>query len=245
MSKKNIQEILKKLEELERKYNIRKQELIDERTKAESEAQNTVDETTKTALEGLAKKYQTATDDQKKIIKSVFKNFGYDEADINAMYNKFSTYGTKAGNTFSEHLKNNLKLDVSNIKMPTLVNDVNGTKNYSTWTWKEKGGAFYGGSWHNIPQYANGGAPSHGTMFVAGERGAEVVGHINGRTEVLNQSQIASAIYSAVLNAMSQVNNQPQEIRVYTEEGIIVEKASKGFNDYVRQTGTLPFDIPV
>ena len=29
------------------------------------------------------------------------------------------------------------------------------------------------------------GAPSHGTMFVAGETGAEIVGHINGKTEVL------------------------------------------------------------
>ena len=33
-----------------------------------------------------------------------------------------------------------------------------------------------------------GGVPSHGTMFVAGETGAEIVGHINGKTEVLNQS---------------------------------------------------------
>ena len=65
---------------------------------------------------------------------------------------------------------------------------------------KEAGGAFYKGAWHDIPQYASGGAPRHGTMFVAGEAGAEAVGHIGGRTEVLNQSQMAAVMYSAVLN---------------------------------------------
>lgn len=44
--------------------------------------------------------------------------------------------------------------------------------------------------------YANGttNAGLHGSMFVAGENGAEMVGHINGQTEVLNRSQIAMAM---------------------------------------------------
>ena len=65
------------------------------------------------------------------------------------------------------------------------------------------GGAFYGGSWHDIPQYAGGTTNAHGSLFVAGEAGPEVVGHIGGRTEVLNQSQLASTMYAAVKNAMS------------------------------------------
>ena len=68
-----------------------------------------------------------------------------------------------------------------------------------------KGGIFSNGFWRNIPAYASGTAKAHGTMFVAGEAGPEVVGHIGGRTEVLNKSQIASAIYSAVSSAMSNV----------------------------------------
>lgn len=71
---------------------------------------------------------------------------------------------------------------------------------------KAKGGSFFGGKWHNIPQYASGGLPSHGTMFMAGEAGAEVVGHVGGRTEVLNESQLASTMYSAVSSAMAQQN---------------------------------------
>lgn len=62
--------------------------------------------------------------------------------------------------------------------------------------------------WSEIPQYAGGTTNVHGSMFIAGESGPEVVGHINGRTEVLNKSQIASAIYSAVKTAMSVGMNQ-------------------------------------
>jgi hypothetical protein len=67
---------------------------------------------------------------------------------------------------------------------------------------KADGGAYYGGSWHSIPQYASGGRP-HGTMFWAGEAGPEVVGHVGGRTEVLNQSQLAATMYASVSAALS------------------------------------------
>lgn len=68
---------------------------------------------------------------------------------------------------------------------------------------KASGGIFNHGIWGNIPAYASGGSP-HGTMFVAGEAGPEIVGHVGGRTEVLNKSQLASTMYSAVLSAMSE-----------------------------------------
>lgn len=106
---------------------------------------------------------------------------------------------------------------------------------------KADGGAFYGGSWHNIQQYANGGIPSHGSMFVAGEAGAELVGHINGRTEVLNQSQIASAIYSAVVSAMSQSGGQSIDVHVHTDEGTVVDR----INQTTKQTGVCPINIPI
>lgn len=59
----------------------------------------------------------------------------------------------------------------------------------------------------NVPHYAAGTARAHGTVFVAGEAGPEVMGHINGRTEILNKSQIAQAIYSAVVAGMSTAVN--------------------------------------
>lgn len=74
---------------------------------------------------------------------------------------------------------------------------------YGTYTYA-KGGAYYGGVWHDIPQAANGGS-FHGTLFYAGENGAEVVGHAGGRTEVLNRSQLAATMYAAVRSAMSEI----------------------------------------
>ena len=70
---------------------------------------------------------------------------------------------------------------------------------------KARGGAFYGGSWHDIPQYAGGTANAHGSLFVAGEAGPEIVGHIGGRTEVLNQSQIAASIAAGVHRTLGAV----------------------------------------
>lgn len=71
---------------------------------------------------------------------------------------------------------------------------------------KALGGVFSHGAWSNIPQYAGGTTKAHGSLFVAGEAGPEVVGHIGGRTEVLNRSQLAATMYSAVNAAMRGVS---------------------------------------
>lgn len=109
---------------------------------------------------------------------------------------------------------------------------------------RANGGIYSNGSWKNIPQYVNGGAPSLGTMFVAREAGAELVGHINGKTEVLNQSQIASAIYCAVYSAMSQFDNSQSseiDVHVHTDEGTVADR----INQRTKQTGVCPINIPV
>ena len=58
------------------------------------------------------------------------------------------------------------------------------------------------GWWNSIPKYASGTRRAHGTMFVAGEAGPEIMGHINGRTEILNRSQLAQTMYGAVAGGM-------------------------------------------
>ena len=79
------------------------------------------------------------------------------------------------------------------------------------------GGALYGGLWHSIPQYAGGTPKAHGSLFIAGEAGPEVVGHIGGRTEVLNRSQLASTMYAAVHSAIASTSSTNGGI---TEEGL-------------------------
>lgn len=58
--------------------------------------------------------------------------------------------------------------------------------------------------WNNIPKYASGTSKAHGSMFVAGEAGAELVGHVGGRTEVLNKSQLGQVMHKSILDGMSQ-----------------------------------------
>lgn len=53
-----------------------------------------------------------------------------------------------------------------------------------------------------IRHYAAGTSRAQGTLFVAGEAGSEVVGNINGHTEVLNKSQLAQTMFASVQAAM-------------------------------------------
>lgn len=55
----------------------------------------------------------------------------------------------------------------------------------------------------NVPKYA-GGASLHGSMFLAGENGAEMVGHVNGTTEVLNRFQMGQIMHSSIIAGMAQ-----------------------------------------
>lgn len=51
--------------------------------------------------------------------------------------------------------------------------------------------------------YADGGFPDYGDLFIANERGPELIGTIGNRTAVANSSSIETAIYNAVRSAMS------------------------------------------
>lgn len=113
---------------------------------------------------------------------------------------------------------------------------------------RAKGGVYVNGGWSDIPQYA-GGTTNAGSLFMAGEAGPEIVGHVGGRTEVLNRSQIASAIYSAVQAAMapatsyfaaaaqsiseSSVSFDLEMLAEMVRQG--VEQAMSRSNDYDRQ----------
>lgn len=56
----------------------------------------------------------------------------------------------------------------------------------------------------NVPKYAGGTNRAHGSMFVAGESGAELVGHVNGNTEVLNRFQMGQIMHSSIIAGMAQ-----------------------------------------
>lgn len=85
-----------------------------------------------------------------------------------------------------------------------------------------------------IPQYEAGGFPDKGSLFIAREKGAEMVGNINGKTAVANNEQITTAIYNAVLMAMEQAmsstgGSQPIEIqnKLYLDGDVVYTNQQK------------------
>lgn len=68
---------------------------------------------------------------------------------------------------------------------------------------KASGGIMIGNTWKKIQQYASGGLPNQGQMFIAREAGPELVGTISGHTSVMNNDQIVSSVSSGVAQAVS------------------------------------------
>lgn len=68
-----------------------------------------------------------------------------------------------------------------------------------------KGGIFENGSWHNITKYANGGMPNMGQLFVAREKGPELVSTLKGHTAVMNNDQIVASVSQGVSDAVYNV----------------------------------------
>ena len=97
-----------------------------------------------------------------------------------------------------------------------------------------------------VRAYATGGFPDVGQMFIARERGPELVGTIRGRSAVANNDQIiagiSTGVYEAVLAAMQAMGgNKPQNINLENNiivDGKIVQKqVSKADEKHSRKTG--------
>lgn len=88
--------------------------------------------------------------------------------------------------------------------------------------------------------YATGGYVSQGDLFIANERGAEMVGSIGNQTVVANNDQITDAIATATYNAMSKALSENNGSVTFVVEGDgdqmykIWQKKNK---EYGRRTG--------
>lgn len=101
----------------------------------------------------------------------------------------------------------------------------------------------------NIPkikQFAEGGFPNEGQLFVAREAGAEMVGNIGRRTAVANNDQIISAVsdgvYRAVMSAMSNKDGVSGDINltIYMDGDVVYRNVVKKNKEVVRATGKSP-----
>lgn len=84
---------------------------------------------------------------------------------------------------------------------------------------------------YSSPYYADGGYPEAGSLFIAGERGAELVSFTGGRTQVANRDQIAAS----VANGMEYANAEQNEL-LREQNALLREIASKDFTPVTQIT---------
>ena len=101
-----------------------------------------------------------------------------------------------------------------------------------------------------VKQYATGGFPTIGQLFVAREAGPEMVGTLGGKTAVANNDQIANgfaqaiypAIYNAVSSAMSNFGgNTSVNITLEGDAEGLFNVVQKQANNYMNRTGNPAF----
>lgn len=103
---------------------------------------------------------------------------------------------------------------------------------------KAGGGVLVNGKWRNVQQYASGGMPSTGQMFIARERGPELVGTIGGHSAVVNNGQIVASIEAAVERAMvrslSSIANssghRPETIQLVLDGRVVTQVVRENLN---------------
>lgn len=129
-------------------------------------------------------------------------------------YSTLSNYANKWGNVYSKSAKLNLSVYMSNSDYEKLKlygsigthtsssgnTHSGGGRGFAT------GGVFTGSSWQAITQYASGGQPSQGQMFIAREAGPELVGTLGGKTAVMNNDQIVASVSNGVYQANAEQN---------------------------------------
>ena len=133
--------------------------------------------------------------------KNMYDNFYTGEH--SATYSVTLSGDTSGADTWISKVASKLAEKISN----SISGYTSSGKSSASLTKKALGGIISGTTSFKLPQYA-GGTLNAGSVFVAGESGPEVMGHINGRTEILNRSQIASIMNNSFVSAMAQFGNR-------------------------------------
>lgn len=122
-----------------------------------------------------------------------------------------------------QEMKNLANKITQGIKIQTKVD-----LSLSGFGFKANGGLYSSGIWRPMKQYAGGGFPTHGEIFMAREKGPELVGKIGNSTAVMNNDQILDQMTIAVARGMSAVQDNEKPIQ------IIAEGDAEGMMDFIK-----------
>lgn len=109
------------------------------------------------------------------------------------------------------------------------------------------GGIFSGGQWKPVTEYGDGGYPGSAQLFVARERGAELVGTIGNHTAVMNNDQIVASVSAGVANAVAAVmqayggNGGSVNVVLQGDAKKLFRAMQSQARDYQNQTGNPAF----
>ena len=138
--------------------------------------------------------------EMKKLIRGIFKDAGYDEKDIK----KFSTFGEDVGKNYAKGIEKGFNSKRLKFNVPN--DNPFGIKDYSF------------SLQASVLGYAQGGLPPVGQLFVANERGPELVGQIGGQSFVANQDQVLELLDRKIANANTGISNATFVIQVGSKE---------------------------
>ena len=147
-------------------------------------------------------KYSSSGSSAATSFKSGFKGKGFKDlytSANNALYGKNTDYtgtGKLSANSFATGFQDGLDKKSFKGKVIMTAKDVELAKIASTLTFSKP------------REYAEGGFPEQGNLFIAQEAGPELVGRIGNRTAVANQDQIVMAVAAGVAQGVYEANEE-------------------------------------
>lgn len=189
-------------------YNTAVKKINDERAAYDKETEDKISNYKNEIFKGLYAKYVELNDKtdaesikQRNTLTKMFKDA---HIDFQSVYDGAITAATTTGQMFTKQVKDNTKINITGeqikIDAASVKKKANELRTY-----------FSIGNFHitsqgiKIGQYATGGLPDVGQMFVARESGPELVGKIGNSSAVVNNQQIVQAVSQGVAEAVSSV----------------------------------------
>lgn len=147
---------------------------------------------------------------------------------VNKMYEK--------GYSINEQLQNGLNKNKPSAEVKFNANTTNLTTGVQSWFNRNSSSLSKANVGFQLPKltYAGGGLPPIGQMFIANERGPELVGEIGGQTFVANQNQMMDIIDKKLHNAGG-LQNATFVIQVGSEE--VARTVLKDLNSMAKSNG--------
>ena len=189
-------------------YKKMKKTAYDHELQQEGKLKEKILEIKDTVYEELANKYkllEKKTDEtsrkQRELIEGIFKNIKVDKSDI---VKKFSTLGDEIGKSCAVGIRDSFNRQ--KVKFEFDASNIGGQV--------AKNGRFTVPVTGRITGYAGGGLPPVGQIFVANERGPEMIGQIGGQSFVANQNQVVDFLDKKLSQSKS---TRPQVFNFYLD----------------------------